>query len=234
MHVIRFLAFIIIMAVFPGFTQGQENLSEIKSLEDFINFSTYYYQRPNPKLVVSAITFMQQSGFPQNDAQAPPLIGFFSEIFASNKNSMALWNAEIKKTTGKTRKVLEAATKYSQQLELLTHFDTSIAQPGLNDMCWGAYFASGKSIYLDALVSRLAYLSERKNLMLYVTASSAQWSISSNAIQHSQVKQYLESVIKKAPDDIKQAISNALNKSPKEFKDSMARILKEQHDKKIW
>jgi len=208
--------------------------AEIESLEDFTKFITYYYQTPNPKIVVSAIEFMQQSGFPQKEEQAPPFIGFFSEIFAANKDHMTLWNAEIGKTTGKTRKVLGLATSLSQQTESLTHLDPSVAQPSMNDLCWGAYFASGKNSYLDALVSRLAYLSERKNLMLYMTASSAQWSLSSNARLHSQVKQYLETAMKNSPENIKQAINEALSKNPGEFQENSIRVLKEQHEKKIW
>lgn len=217
---------------FLGFSSEEEY--EIKNTEDFEKFITYYYQQPNPRLVFSAIAFMQQSSIPQRDAQEFPLIGFFAEVFAKNKKIMPFLKMEIERTSGKTRKVLEFADKLSQRPESLTRFDSSIAQPWMNDICWGAFFASGNPVYLDAILARLAYLPERKNLMLYMTASSAQWSLASNALQHIQVKQYLETTIQTAPDNIKKAINEALNKSPEEIHKSMSRVLKEQHKKKIW
>ena len=130
--------------------------------------------------------------------------------------------------------MLDLALKRSQDPEGILKADAAKEEPGFNDMCWGAFFASGKEVYLAALVDRLAGLSDRKSLMRFVTAGSAQWSLASNALQHPRVKQYLEERAKTAPPEIKEAIDQALHENPSVFQERMVAVVKEEHQKGTW
>ena len=224
----------IILELRTEFTAKDEAVNKITNKEEFFNFLTYYYKRPQPSLIVTAIRYMQNNGIPSKNTDMPPLLGFFADVFASNQNCMKEWTAEIDKTTGLTNEVLKSALKYSQSPGKLTQFDPANANPGLNDICWGAFFVNGKEIYLDALLKRLSYLNERKSLMLYLTAASAEWSLSSNARQHPKVKAFLEAKLSDAPPDLKTIIKEMLEKSPADLQESVGRVVKEQHEKKVW
>lgn len=197
-------------------------------------FMASYYQKPNADQISSVISEMQKDGFPNKDSQLAPIIGFFAEVFAANPDKLPGWQSQIEKTTWKTKEALELAIKSSGSLDKLLSFDPSKPNPGRNDMCWGAFFASGKEKYLEAIVQRLAYINERVSLMLYMTAASAEWSLSSNAREHPKVKQFLLEREKTAPPVIKAAIDEALTNNPGELKSKMIEFAREQHKKGAW
>ena len=59
--------------------------------------------------------------------------------------------------------------------------------PILNDMYWGAFFASGDVSYIDKLIDKLQYINERENKDLFLAAGTAKWSLGSNALFHPKV-----------------------------------------------
>jgi hypothetical protein len=220
--------------IVAGSILAQEKPNAPWSDEAFWRFLTYYYQEPRPELVTSAISYMQQDGVPHRREQFAPLLGFFAEVFASNEGRLPGWKTEVAKTTGDANRVLALALQYAQNLALITQFDPEKPDPGRNDMCWGAYFASGKQQYVGALVERLAYLSERRSYMLFITAGTAQWSLFSNARQHPCVKKLLDLALLTAPPAVKKAIGDALSESPGEIKESMLQVVRMQREKKVW
>jgi hypothetical protein len=203
-------------------------------MEAFSRLTMNYYRDPHPELIASSIVFLQRTSFPQEQGQVAPLVGFFAEIFASNRDLLPAWTAQISKTTGQTNRTLTAALEYAQDLGLITRFTPEEAHPSSNDMCWGAYFASGKEQYIRALVGRLVHLSERQSLMLFLTAASAQWSLCSNADQHVAVRTFLEKELAAAPPNIQKALETVLTKTPVEIRGSTEAVLRTQHEKKIW
>ena len=147
---------------------------------------------------------------------------------------LSVWKVKVDLTSGNTRKALDLALELSGHLRSIVHFDPAKASAANNDLCWGAFFASGKDIYLSALVDRMAGLSDRKSLMDFVTAASAQWSLASNALQHPRVKKYLEEREKNAPPAIQKAIEQALHEDPSVIQAGMTKVLKEEHQKGTW
>jgi hypothetical protein len=226
--------FVLLFVGFATIAMAQDRPREIDSLEAFSRLSVTYYRDPHPELIASSIAFLQKTGFPQDQGQVTPLIGFYAEIFASNREQLPAWTAQISKTTGQTNSTLIAALKYAQDLGSITRVKPEEANPSSNDMCWGAYFASGKDQYIRALVGRLAYLSERQSLTLFLTAASAQWSLCSNAEQHVAVRRTLEKELAAVPPNIQRALEALLTKSPVEIQESMEAVLHAQHEKKIW
>ena len=234
MTYIRHLWLALIFGMLSAGLYEAQPVAKINSLDSYVRFTTFYYQAPNPDLVLQTIDFMQEARFPSEEAQFAPIIGFFSEVFASNKDKLPKWTERIKHTSGNTKEVLDLALTYAQDPERLLRYDPDNEKPAFNDICWGAFFASGKEVYLDAILKRLAFLSERTSMMRYVTAGSAQWSLASNARQHPLVKKYLGEALAKAQPEMRQAIKDTLERDPAVFQEGMITILKEQHEKKIW
>lgn len=211
----------------------REKVTEISgsNAEEFMHT---YYRSPHPELVLSMIRYMGRAGVPATEDHAAPIIGFLAEVFAQNPMMTAQWRAAAAETTGLTKRVLSAAFGVSRDLSFVTKFDPQTAGPDGNDLCWGAYFASGKPEYVRALVQRLAYLSERKSLQLYLTAASAQWSLSSNARQHVGVRRILDQEHEKASPQIRAAIEEAVESDPASLEEATTKIIRQQRDANVW
>jgi hypothetical protein len=202
--------------------------------EAFESFVQSYYQNPRPNLIPSIIAYLNNTGIPHSWSEAPPLLGFMSAVMIANKQRLPEWKAAVGQTTGNTNALLKVAIQNAENGASLTGFDPNKADPAQNDMCWGAYFATGDEQYLRAIAQRLAYLGERQNLMLFMTAASAQWSLASNALQHQAVKRFLEGARTTAPPALRPAIEEALNTDPGVFQDRMTSVVKAQHKAGVW
>lgn len=209
-------------------------ISGFDNQESFGMFTTFYYQTPQPERISDAIIFMQKENLPEDDNQRGPALGFFAEVFSSNKGKIPEWKAKVQDTTGTTREVLDAALEYSTDMSLLLKSDANNDNVGFNDTLWGCYFASGKVMYLEALVQRLVFLSERESLNRYLVAGTAQWSLSSNASLHPQIKNYLEAQLKTAKPEIRSAIKDALEENSEKFRENFIRTIKEQRENGGW
>ena len=212
----------------------REKVTEISSLKDLEDFTQTYHRSPHPELVLSMIQYMGRANLPATEESAAPVIGFLAEVFAQNPMMTAQWRAAASEATGLTKRVLSASFGVSRDLSFVTKFDPQDAHADLNDLCWGAYYASGKPEYIRALVQRLAYLNERKSLQLYLTAASAQWSLSANARQHVGVRRILDQEHEKASPPIRAAIEEAVESSPAALQESATKVLREQHAAKVW
>ena len=63
----------------------------------------------------------------------------------------------------------------------------------LNDMYWGAFFATGRTVFLQKLVDQLRYVEEREDEALFLAGATAKWSLASNAQSHDLVRWILKS-----------------------------------------
>ncbi len=204
------------------------------ALDAYGDFTRSYSLNPHPERISEMILFLQQSGIPGDDKQAPAVIGFFAEVFAANADRRPAWTEQVKVTTGRTREALDLALKYAREPQLLLKGDPNEEQPGYIDMCWAAFFASGKDVYLAAIVGRLHNLSDRKSLNRFVTAGTAQWSLSSNSRLDPRVKAYLQNALATASPEMKTAITEALEQEPDLIKARMVEVMKEQRQKGVW
>jgi hypothetical protein len=69
-------------------------------------------------------------------------------------------------------------------------------QPKKNDMSWGCYFVTGDVSYAQDVIAALKNLGERQDIWKYLTASSAQWSLSGIARDDATVRAALEQAAK--------------------------------------
>lgn len=190
---------------------------------EYGNILQTYYTQNDPELVAKTVTFVNTTSMPYQQL-APMLQGFFGALFQQNpavKTALLARLGDVK------------PPEYQQLFRRLGHtsLDSLYAQarptPQLNDMNWSSYFATGNTKYLDNLLRNTQYYEERKDLTLFVTGSSAMWSLSSNARQHPAVGAYLAKAKNKNA-------ALALKKEPGYFREEMTNIVRQQRAKGVW
>jgi hypothetical protein len=164
-----------------------QNPSSIRTVADLEKLTTNYYRQPNPGLVTQAIAFIGATRLPEN--AAPPITGFFSEVFRDNPDRMVEWKAAIAELNSVTRSFFGTVVGLSEQGGVLSLKDQSAA---MNDMCWGAFFATGRAEFVDRIVDRVKDFDERNDQQVFLVGATALWSLSSNAQIHDRVRTALE------------------------------------------
>jgi hypothetical protein len=207
-------------------------MTAIRTEKDFDDFLNGYYLEPNPDAVGQAIEYLGSSGVLKKSSSAPPMYGFFTEIFAQNPGRMAEWTPIIDQQPEETRKILRRAVIMSADRKKL--LDDEAPSPTRNDICWGAFFASGDRKYLTELIQQLRYMGERKDLNRFTAGGSAKWSLASNAQSHPLVKTAIEEARDKATGALQQQLNDVLTKSPGAIQQEMVDVLREQHANGQW
>ncbi|QOL24699.1 hypothetical protein LP316_10155 [Thalassotalea sp. LPB0316] len=80
----------------------------------------------------------------------------------------------------------------------------------------------------------LNYLDDRQDINLFLTASSAKWSLASNARHHLQVKMAMEAMKVGDALEMRPIAAEILEKAPEAMRAETIAVLKEQKEKGIW
>ena len=215
---------LISLALCPTSAFGQ-----IDSLDQFAEFSQTYYTNPRPDLVPAALAFLDTSPLVSNPDRAPFVTMSLSCILHRPEFEGRSWDAELAKLHEPARGVVQAAISTGPEALL----SLTPISPKRNDMNWACFFGSGEEKYLDNLVEVLAYLEERKDLNLFLTGATAQWSLSSNALDHPRVKAKLEQLsATKGP--LQEIAAATLAKSPEQIRAETTAVVKEQRQRGVW
>jgi hypothetical protein len=111
-RVIQAVAILLVAAT--GSVVTAQNSLELKTPGEVNGFMQSYYLHPQPDRIGALIDALPVSGILKSPSSAPPLIGFFSEIFAANANRLPEWQTHIAKQDDQTKAVLDQALKVSQ------------------------------------------------------------------------------------------------------------------------
>lgn len=203
-----------------------------RTLEGVDSFVQTYYQRPRPDLMPDLFRALQPTGVSERPNAVPPFVGFFSEVFAANPGRVAEWQALVPKQEASTRRLLYWALEISKAGGVLMVEGHS---PALNDMYWGAFFASGDSRFTRKLVDQLRYCDERSDFQLFMTGVLAKWSLASNAQSHAAVVLDLETEKGNNPDKrTRELIAELLVQGPEHVKQEAAEIIRRQRELGKW
>jgi hypothetical protein len=203
----------------------------LKTGNDVSVFMQGYYLHPQPELIAGLLDALHPSGYLEKENAIPPLVAFFSEVFAANPDRLSQWQVRIQKQDEKTKSALERALSLSKAggvLKLEGH------STQLNDMYWGAFFASGNPDYLRRLVDQLHYVDERNDFSLFMTGVSAQWSLASNAQSHILVRSTLETAKVNSDRRTQELISELLAQGPARVKQEASEIIRKQREAGKW
>src|SRR5918994_5863585 len=175
----------LVLSVFGLALLGQPAVPQappsFRTLDGVDSFVQTYYRSPRPDLIADLFRALQPTGVSERPNAGPPFVGFLSEVFAANPGRTADWQALVPAQEASTRRLLYRALAISKAGGVLTLEGHS---PPLNDMYWGAFFATGRTAFLQKLVDQLRYVDERDDEELFFAGATAKWSLASNALSH--------------------------------------------------
>ena len=203
----------------------------LKTITDIEDFMQSYYQHPRPELIEDLIEALPSSGYLKKLNNAAGVIGFFSEVFATNPARISQWQALIAKQEEQTKAPLGAALSMSKAGGVL-NLEGHSAE--LNDEYWGAFFASGNPKFIARLVDQLRYFDERNDEPLFFAGGTAKWSLASNAQTQSRVRSAIEQAKLKADNRTQELIADLLAKDPESIKQEMIEIIRVQKESGKW
>ncbi|MBP5436804.1 MAG: hypothetical protein J6Y30_02345 [Treponema sp.] len=194
--------------------------------EEFGFLLMNYLRDKNPNIVPVTVNFFRERQLVTEDMQMP-LVGFYAELFRDKKLREKLLaeidSLKIKSVSNFFHSVAE--------FDLDKFYANPEANPNVNDMFWGSYFASGKTQYLDLVIDNaVKYHDEKADMVKFLTGDSACWSLASNAQQYKEVREYLEKSRHKG----EAVIDYILNTDPDEIRMNTIFFIQEQKKNGIW
>ncbi len=206
-------------------TYQAEN-TDTRAEEEFSFLLMNYFKDKNPNLVQVTVNFFRERQLVTEDMQMP-LVGFYAELFR-DKNLKEKILSEID-----SLKIKSVSNFFHSvaEFDLDKFYANPEANPNVNDMFWGSFFASGKTKYLDLVIDNaVKYHDEKTDLVKFLTGDSACWSLASNAQQYKEVREHLEKSRQKG----EAVIDYILNTDPDEIRMNTVFFLQEQKKAGVW
>ncbi len=223
-------ALMILLLAVPSI--ASDRLDKITSDEDLNNFVLHYYLHPQPELVIPAIEYAGTIRlFTKHEELALPVTAFFSVLFSMYQESIDEWKKSVDQQDTQTQKFLIKAMGNTPR-QLAAQENSGMAR---NDIFWFAFFANGDTSYLDEIIGQLKYLEERKDFGLFLTAATAEWSLTSNSKNHLLVKATLETYKRNCVEENMCLIfDKILTQSPAQIEAEHREIISAQQKKGLW
>jgi hypothetical protein len=139
--------------------------------------------------------------------------------------------AIIKKAPAETRFALDGAlslTRAGGVIQVEGHF------PQMNDVYWGAFFASGNPHYVKKILGLVPLSAQRNDFKLWQEGASAKWSLATNARKDALVRSILEGEKLTADKQTRDTISELLETDPDRIREEMARFYARQKQLGRW
>ena len=228
------------MLLQPQPASAQEGKEPEAKSDDWL---VYYYLNPRPEQTTKFIRQLSRDGVFDDENARPPLVAFFSRVFAANPDRLRAWFAELDSLPADDKRVVWMALWYAgtpeatAQLRLATEKaslsekrelakliesrapaldEIEIKEPGTLDMLWGAFMATGDGRYVVRLMSVLPWAEQKADLMKAMLGGVARWSLESNAVQHDRVLQICKEQLGKQPEDVRRVLSGVIREAEEE------------------
>ena len=224
-----------VIPLFVGFLLGASAFAAdppvpFASREEFGEFVQGYYTNPQPERIEAAMRFAAGSDVMTNDSTGLMTQVTFSCLFARYPDRKPAFEQAINSLDEPARAYFQKAVD-SDPADLFLQVPP---QPKKNDMSWGCYFVTGDVGYAQDVIAALKNLGERQDMIKFLTASSAQWSLASIAKDEARVRSALEQAAKGKNEVIADAARDALRKSPGELRASAIEFMKAQKAAGVW
>lgn len=200
------------------------------SREEFGAFVQGYYTNPQPERIEAAMRFAAGSDVMTNDNTGLMTQVTFSCLFARYPDRKPAFKQAITSLDEPARAYFQKAVD-SDPADLFLQIPL---QPKKNDLSWGCYFVTGEVGYAQDVIAALKNLGERQDMIKFLTASSAQWSLASIAKDDAPVRAALEQASKGKDKIVADAARDALRKSPGELRAEAIEVMKAQKAAGVW
>lgn len=184
-----------------------------------------YYLYKDKDIVNKTIVFINKTTMDHNKLN-PILTGFFGALFLNDTIVKANFNSNLNSIEKPDIKELLTAL-FSSNIDSI--YSKAKITPSFNDMNWASFFATGKTKYLDNIISNIPYAQNRSDINLFLTGETAKWSLCSNSKQDKVINLYLTTLKSN-----NKMIDEILDKDQQYFNEEMVDILKKQKEKGIW
>jgi hypothetical protein len=159
------------------------------------------------------------------------LTGFLSEVFATNPARLPEWQGVIARQDRSVKPTIERAVAIGKAGGVIAIDGHSAS---INDLYWGAFFASGRLAFLQKLVDQLRYFDERGDLTLFMAGATSKWSLANNALLHPLVRSTLEAPILKADQRTRDLIRELLAQGPALVEQEIDGVMQRQREAGRW
>jgi hypothetical protein len=204
--------------------------SPFTSKEDLGAFMQGYYKNPQPERIEAAMRFVAGSDVMTNDNTDLMTQVSFSCLFALYPDRKPAFKQSIASLDEPARTYFQKAID-SDPADLFLQVPLI---PKKNDMSWGCYFVTGDVSYAQDVIAALKNLGERQDIWKYLTASSAQWSLSGIAKDDAKVREALEQAAKGKDKVVADAARDALQKPPDALRAGTIEVIKAQKAAGVW
>ena len=200
------------------------------SKEEYGAFVQGYYKNPQPERIEAAMRFVAGSDVMTNDNTDLMTQLTFSCLFARYPDRKPAFKQSIASLDEPARTYFQKAVD-SDPADLFLQVPL---QPKKNDMSWGCYFVTGDVSYAQDVIAALKNLGERQDMWKYLTATSAQWSLSGIAKDDANVRAALEQAAKGKSKVVADAARDALQESPNAIRAESFEVIKAQKAAGVW
>jgi hypothetical protein len=192
-----------------------------KALEEVQLWLTYYYLNPRPDLALQYLDVMDREGASVNHSLAEEVArggmrSFFARVLERNGSVVADVSARMASLPAGQQAFLREALRRCETPACRgalpgAAVDQAVEgagpDPSTLDDAWGSFFATGEERYIDEVVSVLPWTEVRGDIGRLMTGGAAQWSLASNAHQHSRVLAVIERRAVEATDPTKRILN---------------------------
>jgi hypothetical protein len=207
-----------------------ESPAPFTSKQEFGEFVQGYYQNPQPDRIEAAMRFAAGSDVIRNDNTDLMTQVTFSCLFGRYPDRKPAFKQAIASLDEPARAYFQKAID-TDPADLFLQVPL---QPAKNDMSWGCYFVTGDVSYAQDVIAALKDLDERRDILKYLTASSAQWSLSAICKNDTKVRAALEQAAKGTDKVVADAAQDALQKSPDAIRAGTLEVMKAQKAAGVW
>jgi hypothetical protein len=210
--------------------------------EEVNTFVMSYYREPKPELVWQLLDFLG-TGDDLRCKGGPGLVGFLAEFLATHPERVRGLSRLARSKSRLLENVFRDGRRLSRfgERALILRIDTvhfhnrfwcalhlEPFSPPLNDLFWGAYYASGDTRYLDRLIEHMRLVEEQQDPIIFLAGATARWSLGCHACSDPMVCRYLESVKSNHELGTRNHIELVLSVDPRGFVEHMQRTFEER------
>lgn len=208
---------------------GTAHAGQIMSGDELDSFVQGYYLHPKPEHIADAIKAVGPNGYVQKNVWG--FTAFLGEVFTAHPDRLPEWQKLIARQDKFVRDFLQHSLDLCQSGGVLAFTGHSAV---LNDMYWGAFFASGNPAYVRKLIDQLKYFDERKDKDLFFAGVTTKWSLLANAERHPLVRKTLEDARAGADARTREIIDTMFKQGADDARREMHEIFNQQKAAGIW
>lgn len=223
---------------------SQPSQAAFKSMEALSQWTTFYYQNPKPTELPDFIEYLSKSGMLDNQNALSPIFGFLAGTFKNNPEQitptlnkitaintshtgvvvLGIWYANLPDSKKIVYGILESNQNIKKDFEFLyTGNPMAIEKipleqgPWVLDSLWGNFMATGNKAPVQRLISALPWVDIKDDIGRKMVGGAAQWSLTSNAIQHPLVLTICEQSVTEVSFEVAEKLRQVIENAKKEL-----------------